>query len=86
MCLSGRQDTGAAGRRRADPSADDRGGGHEGLLGVISGRKEAQGDERGARGLLHHGSQATLEGRSSGSLGIRLSRTHAHTHSAHEPV
>lgn len=55
MCSSGRQDTRAGGRRRAGPSTDDRGGGHEGLLGVVSGGEEAEGDQRGARGLLHQG-------------------------------
>lgn len=53
--FSGRQDTRAASRRRSRPSTDDRGGGHEGLSGVVSGGEEAEGDKRGARSLLHHG-------------------------------
>lgn len=70
-----RQDLRAAGRGGAGPPAADRGGGHEGLLGVVPGGEEAEGDERGAGGLLHQGGQTPLEGGSSGSLGIRLSRT-----------
>lgn len=48
-----RQDLRAAGRGGAGPPAADRGGGHEGLLGVVPGGEEAEGDERGAGGLLH---------------------------------
>lgn len=51
----GRQDLRAAGRRGAHPAAAARSGGHEGLPGGVPGGEEAEGDQRGAGGLLHHG-------------------------------
>lgn len=71
--VPGRQDLRAAGRRRADPPAAHRGGGHEGLLGAVPGGEAAEGDKRGAGGLLHEGGQAALQDGGSGSLGVRLS-------------
>lgn len=78
-----RQDSRAADGRGSRPAADDRGGGHARLAGVLPGGEEAEGDPRGARGALRHRGQSPVQGGRSGSLAVKKKKIKKTKHFRH---